>query len=106
MGSGRFSGHTGRSGSPAGRTFGRGRAATQSQQTPENNHIGWCWNKVAVKSGARCVLSLSTVPETLLLHKRGNFFWGGWHLAAVSGRRRQQGPTNIPGGGGHPAGAR
>ena len=97
MGSGRFSGHTGRSGSPAGRTFGRGRAATQSQQTPENNHIGWCWNKVAVKSGARCVLSLSTVPETLLLHKRGNFFWGGWHLAAVSGHRQQQGPASVPG---------
>ena len=46
VGSRRSSRHTGRSGSTVGRTFGRGCAATQSQQTPEKNHICWCWNKV------------------------------------------------------------
>ena len=40
-----------RGGSPDGRTFGRGCA--QSQQTPENNHIRWCWNKV-IKGEAWC----------------------------------------------------
>ena len=31
--------------------------ATWSQQTPENGHIRWCWNKVLkVKPGARRVM--------------------------------------------------
>ncbi|XP_046950530.1 olfactory receptor 7A5-like [Lynx rufus] len=30
----------------------------------------------------------------------------GWHPAAVSGRRQQHGPANVPGGGRHPASAR
>ena len=31
--------------------------ATWSQQTPENGHIHWCWNRsLMVKTGARCVL--------------------------------------------------
>ena len=45
--------HTGRSGFTAGRTFDRSCEATQSQQTPEKNHICWCWNKV-IKGEAWC----------------------------------------------------
>ena len=31
--------------------------ATWSQQTPENGHIRWCWNKVVKgEAGARCAL--------------------------------------------------
>ena len=44
----RPSGHTGRDGSLAGRTFGRGNADSpqaRSQQTLENGHIHWCWSK-------------------------------------------------------------
>ena len=54
------SGHTGRGISPAGRTLGRGcmdPLKARPQWTQENNHIHWCWNKVAgVKPDARCVL--------------------------------------------------
>ena len=77
MGCGRFSSHTGRSSSTARRTFGRGYEATWAQQTPENGHIHWCWiRSLGVKSGARCVLQFSIIPEALLLHCLTKFFWG------------------------------
>ena len=50
-----------------------------------------------VKPGARCVLRFSTVPETLRLHCLAIFGGAGWHLAAVSGHRQQQGPAGVPG---------
>ena len=69
--------HTGRSGSAPGTTVGTDCVTTQSQQTPENDHIRWCWNKVIKgEAGARCVLRFSIIPETLLLHERVNIFWG------------------------------
>ena len=48
----------GRSGSTAGRTFGRGSATTQSLQIAENNHIPWCWKKV-IKGEAWCQMGVA-----------------------------------------------
>ena len=51
--------------------------ATWAQQTPENSHICWCWNKVIKGEGwcQMCVV-ISIIPEKMLLHYLTNFFWG------------------------------
>ena len=75
------SGHTGRGGFTAERTFDRGCVASPQAKVPwapENNHVCWCWNKdfngVAWKQ--ICIVSYHN-PRTLLLHDHANFFWGG-----------------------------
>ena len=53
MGSGRFSGHTGKAVPLLEGQLVETVAASRSRQTPEGGHIRWCWNK-AVKGEARC----------------------------------------------------
>ena len=53
MGSGRFSGHTGKAVPLLEGHLVETVEATWSQQTPENGHIRWCWNKV-IKGEAWC----------------------------------------------------
>ena len=57
MGSGRFLGHTGRSVSTAGRTFGTGCEATWAQEAQRIDIFTGAGTKfLRLKAGARCVL--------------------------------------------------
>ena len=78
MGSGKFSSHTGRSGSTAGRTFVEAvRQPGPSRSQRMATFAGAGTRSLRVKPGARCVSSFSITPETLQLHYLANFFWGG-----------------------------
>ena len=72
--------------------------ATWSQQTPEGNHICWCWGKV-IKGEAWCQMCVVIFHNpcsscyTILI----TFSGVGWHLPTVSGHQQQQGPASIPG---------
>ena len=60
VGSGSFSGHTGKSGSTAGRHVVETVEATWSQQSLEGGHVHWCWGKVA-KGEAWCQMCVVIV---------------------------------------------
>ena len=56
-----FSGHKGRSGSPAGRTSDRDCASSPQSKvsgTPEKSHIHWCWNRY-LKDEASCQMRVA-----------------------------------------------